>query len=121
VPLTWSDNLASKAQQWANNCVFEHSGGTLGDFGENIAAGSGSFDISNAVGAWAAEAAQYDPNDPIPSHFTQLVWKATTQLGCAVQTCNGIFSSADGPAQFHVCEYYVQGNVLGYIAENVQV
>ena len=33
VPLTWSDNLASKAQKWANRCVFQHSGGTLGPFG----------------------------------------------------------------------------------------
>ncbi|PSR72395.1 hypothetical protein PHLCEN_2v11738 [Hermanssonia centrifuga] len=32
-PLTWSDDLASKAQQWANGCVFQHSGGTLGPFG----------------------------------------------------------------------------------------
>ena len=32
-PLTWNDNLASKAQQWANNCKFQHSGGSLGPFG----------------------------------------------------------------------------------------
>jgi hypothetical protein len=31
--LTWSDDLSSKAQQWANGCVFKHSGGTLGAFG----------------------------------------------------------------------------------------
>lgn len=33
VSLTWDDNLASKAQQWANNCQFEHSDDTLGHFG----------------------------------------------------------------------------------------
>lgn len=32
-PLTWSDQLAGKAQQWANGCKFQHSGGTLGAFG----------------------------------------------------------------------------------------
>jgi hypothetical protein len=36
--------------------------------------------------------AEYDAGNPQPSHFTQVVWKATTQIGCAVQTCNGIFA-----------------------------
>lgn len=31
--LTWSSTLAAKAQQWANGCVFQHSGGSLGPFG----------------------------------------------------------------------------------------
>ena len=31
--LTWSDELSNKAQQWANGCVFKHSGGSLGPFG----------------------------------------------------------------------------------------
>src|SRR5260221_13706268 len=29
-PLEWSDELASKAQQWAARCQFEHSGGQFG-------------------------------------------------------------------------------------------
>ena len=32
-PLTWSDDLSNTAQGWANNCIFEHSNGTLGAFG----------------------------------------------------------------------------------------
>ena len=32
-PLTWSDNLSSKAKEWAERCQFEHSGGSLGAFG----------------------------------------------------------------------------------------
>jgi len=32
-PLSWSDELAGKAQQWASACVFKHSGGSLGPFG----------------------------------------------------------------------------------------
>lgn len=31
--LTWSNDLAAKAQQWANGCQFKHSGGSLGPFG----------------------------------------------------------------------------------------
>lgn len=31
--LTWSDTLASVAQQWADGCKFTHSGGSLGPYG----------------------------------------------------------------------------------------
>ena len=34
--LTWDENLASKAQQWANGCVFKHSGGSLGPYGGTL-------------------------------------------------------------------------------------
>lgn len=34
--LTWSDKLAAAAQKWADHCVFEHSGGSLGPYGENL-------------------------------------------------------------------------------------
>ncbi|KAJ7666406.1 CAP domain-containing protein, partial [Mycena rosella] len=112
VPVTWSNAAAVKAQQWADECKNQHSGGTLGPLGENLAAGTGSFSITNAVKAWTDEVSEYNANDPQPSHFTQVVWKATTQIGCAVATCNGIFAGF-GAAQYYVCEYSVQGNVIG--------
>lgn len=40
--------------------------------------------------------AQYNSGNPQPSHFTQVVWKGTTQVGCAVQKCNGIFDASFG-------------------------
>jgi len=108
--MQWSDELASKAQEWANKCVFQHSGGALGPFGENIAAGQTS--MTQAVTDWTTnEAGQYDPSNPQASHFTQVVWKATTTVGCAVQDCNlSIFNG--NKAQFWVCEYSPQGNVF---------
>ncbi|THH34115.1 hypothetical protein EUX98_g32 [Antrodiella citrinella] len=121
-PLTWSDDAAAKAQQWANGCLFQHSGGTLGPFGENLAAGTGpSYDIPTAIKSWTDEVSQYDPTNPVPSHFTQVVWKATTEVGCAVQSCNGIFAASFGEAKYFVCEYSVQGNIIGSFAQNVQV
>ncbi|KAJ3790242.1 PR-1-like protein [Lentinula aff. detonsa] len=119
--LTWSNDAATKAQQWADNCVFQHSGGTLGPFGENLAAGTGSgYGIAQAIDSWSSEASQYDPNNPVASHFTQMVWKATTEVGCAVASCSGIFAASFGLASFYVCEYSPQGNVIGEFAQNVQ-
>ncbi|KAJ6491396.1 CAP domain-containing protein [Mycena vitilis] len=136
VPVTWSNDAAQKAQQWADECKNVHSGGALGPLGENLAAGTGEFTIETAVKAWTDEVctlisrstpasskpqtAKYDTNNPHPSHFTQVVWKATTEIGCAVQTCNGIFAGF-GAAQYYVCEYSVQGNVIGHFGANVEV
>jgi len=44
-PLTWSSTLASAAETWAKRCVFEHSGGKLGPYGENLV----SFSRMNAT------------------------------------------------------------------------
>ena len=85
-------------------------------YAENLAAGTGDYSIASATGDWASEAcashrthyligheiyafryvAQYNPANPVFSHFTQMVWKATTQVGCAVQSCGGIFPSSYG-------------------------
>ncbi len=40
--------------------------------------------------------ASYHSNNPQPSHFTQVVWKSTTQVGCAVKDCSGIFPANYG-------------------------
>ena len=98
---------------------------------ENLAAGTGSsYGIYPAVKSWTDEVctsliiyatsqyltvptAQYNPNSPQPSHFTQVVWKGSTQVGCAVQSCRGIFPDNFGPAKYFVCEYFPQGNIIG--------
>ncbi|TFK76928.1 PR-1-like protein [Pluteus cervinus] len=121
-PLTWSEDASGKAQVWANRCDFEHSGGALGPLGENLAAGTGpNYDIATAIKSWTDEVSEYDPNDPQASHFTQVVWKGTTSVGCAVQSCDGIFDPQFGKARFYVCEYSPPGNVIGQFADNVQV
>jgi len=121
-PLAWDAGLASKAEQWAARCQFKHSGGTLGPYGENLAAGTGSaYGIPAAVKSWTDEVSSYNPNNPVPSHFTQVVWKSSKKVGCAVHMCTGIFDPKFGLAKFVVCEYSPPGNVIGRFKENVQV
>jgi len=42
-----------------------------------------------------------------------VVWKDSTQLGCARASCKGIFEGFSDPANFIVCEYQPQGNFIG--------
>jgi uncharacterized protein YkwD len=70
--LTWSDQLAGFAQEWANNCQFQHSAGKFGRVGENLAAGTGNYGIAEMVTNWTDEAPNYNPNNPQASHFTQV-------------------------------------------------
>jgi len=118
--LTWSDDLAAVAQEWADGCVFEHSDGILGPYGENLAAGTGNFTIPACIGLWVEEASEYDPANPAASHFTQVVWKSTTQVGCAVASCGNIFPETYGNASYYVCEYSPAGNIIGQFPENVE-
>ncbi|KAJ8091921.1 hypothetical protein PM082_024155 [Marasmius tenuissimus] len=119
--LTWSDTLANAAQSWADRCVFEHSGGAVGPYGENLyAAAPGGANPVDGVKSWTNEASDYDPNNPQPSHFTQVVWKASTELGCAVAECGDKIFPNFPTSTFLVCEYSPAGNVIGQFPENVQ-
>jgi uncharacterized protein YkwD len=116
--LTWSAKLAQVAQQWANSlrdkqCSFGHSGGT---YGENLAAGStGLLNPESVVTMWYDEIAKYKfPNGGFSmatGHFTQVVWRGTTQVGCGVSHCNNM--------DIWVCEYDPPGNWEGQYRENV--
>ncbi|KIJ20379.1 hypothetical protein PAXINDRAFT_96589 [Paxillus involutus ATCC 200175] len=120
-PLIWSIDLASKAQEWASGCHFEHTDGQLGPYGENIAAGTGNFTIMNAMGMFTEDLANFDPTNPTFSDFTQIIWQSTTQLGCASAQCAGIFDAAFGEATMYVCLYDPVGNVVGELLSNVGI
>ncbi|PRQ70202.1 CAP domain-containing protein [Rhodotorula toruloides] len=124
-PLTWSQTQADAAASWASHCVFQHSQGAVGKYGENLAAnagqGTGVAAALAGIQLWEDEAPDYDPANPTYSHFTQMVWKSATKLGCALQVCapGSIFDAQYGNSEFLVCEYDT-GNVIGQFAQNVQ-
>ncbi|KIY66447.1 PR-1-like protein [Cylindrobasidium torrendii FP15055 ss-10] len=114
-PLVWDDALAQYAQDYANKCVWQHSGGP---YGENLAAGSEPLTAAGAVKMWADEEKDYDPANPQYSHYTQVVWKSTTKLGCGVAKCDNILEGFT--ADYYVCSYDPAGNVIGQFPENVE-
>ncbi|KAJ6538508.1 PR-1-like protein [Mycena vulgaris] len=122
-PLVWNSTLASKAHDWAATCQVTHSDGTLLDtpYGENIVAATGNFPIDDAVAQFTLDASEYDPTNPTYNHFTQVVWKSTTQLGCSLAHCGGIFDASLGQASYYVCLYDPAGNVIGDASANVKV
>nr|QVT77495.1 pathogenesis-related protein 1 [Moniliophthora perniciosa] len=116
--LEWSSDLASAAQDWANQCNFQTSDSK---YGENIARGSGQFATEDAVNLWLKSKQDYNPQNPDSSSWTQIVWKSTTQLGCAQAKCpttNGDNQQVE--QTFYVCYYNPPGNVLGQYNDNVQ-
>jgi uncharacterized protein YkwD len=136
--LTWDDQLATYAKASANKCVFAHDmteGG--GGYGQNLAAYGTTTDIASLnlgslvadsiTNQWyygEASAVPYGQDSPAVSgvpeflHFTQVIWKATTKVGCATVQCpsGSIFGM---PSMYTVCNYADQGNVLGAFTKNV--
>ena len=112
--LTWSNQLASVARDWAASLL---RSGTMSHrpankYGENIFEIHGSkASPAQVVGIWAAEAKDYDPTKntcregKVCGHYTQLVWRRTKQVGCAV--------GRGGGREVWVCNYDPPGNWAG--------
>ena len=121
-PLTWDPALATIASNWVVQCIdSDHNGLVDHDanrsvgyptyVGENIYASSGTATGPDAVAAWVGEASDYDyasntcAAGKVCGHYTQVVWKATTKLGCAIHDCTGLAY----PSTI-VCDYAPGGN-----------
>ncbi|KAI9251723.1 CAP domain-containing protein [Sporodiniella umbellata] len=113
--LKWNRKLASYAQNWSNRCVFQHS---QGDYGENLGLNYANWGqlITNG---WYNEYKKYDYNNPgfgmATGHFTQVVWKGTTEVGCGVTVCDNIGKGY----KLYTCSYNTPGNYQGEFETNV--
>ena len=116
--LTWDDNLASRAQDWANHLAatdtFEHDPNA--GAGENIFEESGVVpSFADACRAWISEESKYNGeaigqgNFEDWGHYTQVVWPSTTSVGMASAT------SASGKS-YIVGRYLPGGNISGQSA-----
>jgi hypothetical protein len=109
-PLTWDEGLASQATAWARRCNFVHS--STNGVGENLYFQRPSMnDPKQGIDAWYGEvraykydAAQYSSAS---GHFTQLIWKSTTRVGCGIAICPNL----KGGGIMMVCRYAPQGNM----------
>ncbi len=125
-PLKWSDKLARQSLEWAQQLTqidgLEHSDTAdyvdpvSGEEGENLWRGTkGYYTPEQMVNLWVDERKIFI-NGPFPrnsttgqwrdvGHYTQLVWRTTTEVGCAIAS-----SQED---EVLVCRYLEGGNVIG--------
>ncbi|KFA64535.1 hypothetical protein S40285_06429 [Stachybotrys chlorohalonatus IBT 40285] len=112
--VSWNETLAEFAADYLDDieCDFEHSGGP---YGENLAIGYENATAS--VEAWGNERDEYDFDDggfeAETGHFTQLVWKNTTDVGCDRRLCGE-------RGWYLVCEYWPRGNVVDQFEDQVE-
>ena len=122
--LEWDPALAATAAAWVAMCrdteapagLIDHNPGRSTGHpyyvGENVfgAGGAGGPNTAmQAVNLWASEVNNYDYDSNtcrgVCGHYTQIVWRATRKVGCAIGDCPGL--------QFRtslVCNYGPGGN-----------
>jgi pathogenesis-related protein 1 len=114
-PLRWSAQLARHAQQWADELAtsgqFRHRDQTGTGYGENLFGDSDGFGPADAARHWLKERDNYRAgpitaqNFAAVGHYTQMVWRATTEVGYGVaRGRNGVVI---------VANYAPGGNLVG--------
>ena len=115
--MAWSTTVATTAQAWADRCKFEHNTGS--GYGEDLYASTADTASAEGVDNWTSESANYTyaTNTCAPSkvcgHYTQVVWRTSTSLGCGKATCTTNSLFGNGTWFFWVCDYSPPGNYVG--------
>lgn len=120
-PMVWNPGLAADAARWAQHLAstgrFEHDPQERDDpEGENLWMGTrGHYPVQRMVQAWEDEKEAFRPgrfpdNSRTGSwsdvgHYTQMVWKDTREVGCAI--------ARNASDEVLVCRYAQAGNVMG--------
>jgi uncharacterized protein YkwD len=117
-PLAWNSNLASFAQSWADSLAIKYNCKLIhrqpNQYGENIYGGYSSDSIKPVSAAidWYSEIKQYtyrkisEENWYNTGHYTQMIWKNTTEVGVGMATC-------PGGGVVIVANYNPPGNYMG--------
>lgn len=112
--LVWSPQLATYAQEWANVLVRERllRHRQQDQYGENLASASGKqLSPTTVVRLWGEEDKFYNyttntcQRGQMCGHYTQLVWRNTRQVGCAM--------ARNSQREVWVCNYDPPGNYVG--------
>ncbi len=119
-PLVWSEALEVEARDWATQLMdtdsFAHDPRPHGH-GENLWMGWGNrvFTPEDMVGDWIVERSDYRAgvfpdvsrtgNWVAVGHYTQLIWRDTTHVGCAIVR--------RGDRAILACRYAPPGNIDG--------
>ncbi|CAF1636827.1 unnamed protein product, partial [Adineta ricciae] len=119
-----NSSLNSRAQNYANylarNKLFQHSGAPR--LGENLWSSWSPVPLILVNGSaptvsWYSEIKSYKYRSPgfssATGHFTQVIWKSSTQLGIGVVFAN------NNTDVYVVANYYPPGNILGSFPANV--
>jgi uncharacterized protein YkwD len=123
--LAWDSTLAQIAATWAAMCkdveapagLVDHdpdrtTGSGYAYVGENIFGSGGTATAAAAMHSWMSEEADYNyaanSCSGVCGHYTQIVWRDTTHLGCALYDCAGLTYGST-----IVCDYGPGGNVNG--------
>ncbi|UXI69830.1 CAP domain-containing protein [Tahibacter amnicola] len=119
--MRWDTALAATAQAYADQCRWQHSGAP--GLGENLNAAAQTVGFPGnqetaSVTNWASEAAQYNyaanSCSGVCGHYTQLVWRSTTAVGCGLRNCTSGSPFANFPNwTIVVCNYSPPGNFTG--------
>ncbi|TDG48396.1 hypothetical protein AWZ03_005141 [Drosophila navojoa] len=121
--IVWDDELAARAQQWADNCQFRHDPHrTINRFtmGQNLAViwstaplDPDDGDFPSRIQNWFNEVQKYSFGDawsPKTGHYSQLVWGETSLVGCGFSE----YKDTIKYNKLYVCNYGPGGNVVGY-------
>ncbi|MBN2825562.1 MAG: hypothetical protein JXQ76_09575 [Campylobacterales bacterium] len=113
--MAWDDTLAFGAQAYADYLAstgrFEHDSS---GYGENLFAASYNTGYLDAINSWYSEKSSYNyannSCNGVCGHYTQMVWKNSTKLGCGKATyTKGSYSGGT----VVVCRYDPAGNYVG--------
>jgi hypothetical protein len=130
IALTFSQDLANRAQQWTNTCNWYHGMFTSCADGHQIGQnlymiGGGStyptFNATAAIVSWFNEKPDFNPSTKICAagkecgHYTQLVWGASGSMGCGWTKCPkvAVGTSTWTNCIIFGCDYDPPGNVDG--------